>query len=181
MTLIEYLSGLDSYSATQVMELLKKVANAGTSVLFTIHQPSSEVFASFDHLILLNRGHVMYQGAVQKVPTYFENCSHPIPANYNPADWIMTVAQRVEEEDLIRDGFYPQSTLESRNYSELDTSSDKIDLSGSIQIQQATFFTQTRLLFVRELRNLKRDTAAIGKVEFDFLIDYLYFIVFCLI
>ncbi len=158
-----YDSGLDSYSATQVMELLKKVANAGTSVLFTIHQPSSEVFASFDHLILLNRGRVMYQGAVQEVPTYFESCSHPIPANYNPADWIMTVAQRVTERDLMRDGFFPNSSFESRNYSDLDKSGQKIDLNDG-NFKRATFATQSRLLFVREMRNLTRDTASIGKI-----------------
>ena len=64
-------SGLDSFSAVQLCQVLKKVANAGSSVLFTIHQPSSEIFNSFDHLILMNRGRVMYQGAVSAVPEYF--------------------------------------------------------------------------------------------------------------
>ena len=49
-------SGLDSFSAVQLCQVLKKVANAGASVLFTIHQPSSEIFNSFDHLILMNQG-----------------------------------------------------------------------------------------------------------------------------
>ena len=64
-------SGLDSFSALQLCQVLKKVANAGASVLFTIHQPSSEIFNSFDHLILMNRGRVMYQGSVPSVPEYF--------------------------------------------------------------------------------------------------------------
>ena len=51
-------SGLDSFSAVQLCEVLKKVALAGSSVLFTIHQPSSEIFNSFDSLILLNKGRV---------------------------------------------------------------------------------------------------------------------------
>jgi ABC-2 type transporter len=65
------------------------VANAGASVLFTIHQPSSEIFNSFDHLILMNKGRVMYQGPVNQVPEYFGARSNPVPPNYNPADWIM--------------------------------------------------------------------------------------------
>eukprot|EP00957_Ditylum_brightwellii_P093988 7156632-Ditylum_brightwellii.AAC.1 len=82
-------SGLDSFSAVQLVQVLKKVSGAGSSVLFTIHQPSSEVFNSFDHLILLNKGRVMYQGAVAGVPQYFSDQGHPVPPNYNPADWIM--------------------------------------------------------------------------------------------
>jgi ABC-type multidrug transport system ATPase subunit len=82
-------SGLDSYSALQLCQVLKKVANAGTSVLFTIHQPSSEIFYSFDHLILLNKGLVMYEGPVDQVIDYFAARSNPVPANYNPADWVM--------------------------------------------------------------------------------------------
>ena len=82
-------SGLDSFSAVQLCQVLKKVANAGASVLFTIHQPSSEIFASFDHLILMNKGRVMYQGSVRGVPRYFKERGHPNPPNYNPADWIM--------------------------------------------------------------------------------------------
>jgi ABC-type multidrug transport system ATPase subunit len=65
-------SGLDSFSAVQLDQVLKKVAKAGSSVLFTIHQPSSEIFSSFfDHLILMNNGRVMYQGAVTAIPGYF--------------------------------------------------------------------------------------------------------------
>jgi ABC-type multidrug transport system ATPase subunit len=82
-------SGLDSYSAVQLCQVLKKVANAGASVLFTIHQPSSDIFKSFDNLILMNKGRVMYQGPVEEVPAFFAACSNPVPPNYNPADWIM--------------------------------------------------------------------------------------------
>jgi ABC-type multidrug transport system ATPase subunit len=82
-------SGLDSYTAVQLCQVLKKVANAGASVLFTIHQPSSDIFRSFDNLILLNKGRVMYHGPVEDVNAYFAARSNPVPPNYNPGDWIM--------------------------------------------------------------------------------------------
>jgi ABC-type multidrug transport system ATPase subunit len=82
-------SGLDSFSAVQLCQVLKKVANAGSSVLFTIHQPSSEIFNSFDRLILMNKGRVMFQGPVGDVPDYFGQRGFPNPPNYNPADWVM--------------------------------------------------------------------------------------------
>ena len=79
---------MDSFSAVQVCQVLKKVASAGSSVLFTIHQPSSELFESFDSLILLNRGRVMYQGFVSEVSSYFSSHGYPCPDKFNPADWI---------------------------------------------------------------------------------------------
>lgn len=82
-------SGLDAFSAVQVCQVLKKVAHAGASVLFTIHQPSSEIFASFDNLILLNLGRVMYQGPVDDVQGFFRRRGYPCPEKFNPADWIM--------------------------------------------------------------------------------------------
>jgi ABC-type multidrug transport system ATPase subunit len=80
---------LDSFSAVQLCEVLKKVSNAGASVLFTIHQPASEIFSNFDHLILLNKGQIMYAGSVSNVPAFFAMHDYPMPPNYNPADWIM--------------------------------------------------------------------------------------------
>ena len=82
-------SGLDSFSAVQVCKVLKKVASAGSSVLFTIHQPSSELFESFDSLILLNRGRVMYQGLVSEASGFFSCHGYPCPDKFNPAEWIV--------------------------------------------------------------------------------------------
>jgi len=82
-------SGLDSFSAIQLVQVLHKVANAGASVLFTIHQPPSEIFNSLDRLILLTKGRVMYSGSVADIPSYFATCNNPMPERFNPADWIM--------------------------------------------------------------------------------------------
>jgi hypothetical protein len=37
----------------------------------------------------MNKGRVMCQGPASSVPAYFADNGHPIPAHYNPADWIM--------------------------------------------------------------------------------------------
>lgn len=41
-------SGLDSFMAMQVVTLLRELADAGRTVVCTIHQPSSSVFAHFN-------------------------------------------------------------------------------------------------------------------------------------
>jgi ABC-type multidrug transport system ATPase subunit len=163
-------SGLDSFSAVQLCQVLKKVANAGSSVLFTIHQPASEIFNSFDSLILLNKGRVMYNGPVPDVAEYFEVRGHPVPKAYNPADWIMNVAQSVPFNELKEKNFFMEDT---RNIPE--PFSGKIDgkdelgitlterhTSADFDATPVGFGTEVSLLFQRELRNLTRDKAAVG-------------------
>jgi len=158
-------SGLDSYSATQIVQLLKKVANAGTGVLFTIHQPSSEIFNSFDHLILLNYGRVMYQGSVNGVYDFFGERGQPIPERYNPADWIMTVAQRNSKEELESKQFFPS---DDRVLGEALTKTGKVDELGDTShsmegnmsnkdMAKPSTLTQTAMLYKREFLAIKRD------------------------
>ena len=167
-------SGLDSFSAVQLVQVLKKLTHAGSSVLFTIHQPSSEVFNSFDHLILLNKGRVMYDGGIADVPTFFSGRGHPLPPLYNPSDWIMSVAQTVPIEELDRAGFFPgggglrgASTLKTdasnRRHDALGRSMVlRLSRVGDIDERKVSLATQIGMLYVRELRNLKRDTK--GKI-----------------
>lgn len=145
-------SGLDSYSAVQLCQVLKKVANAGASVLFTIHQPSSDIFKSFDNLILMNKGRVMFQGPVEEVPAFCDARSNPVPPNYNPADWIMVrrtsvhnwnyfscifcclkfialqnIAQSIPVKTLSEQGFFP---ADNRDMGEAFTPEDGKDALG---------------------------------------------------
>lgn len=49
-------TGLDARSAVQVLNVLRNVADTGRTVVCTIHQPSYDVFAAFDDLLLLGKG-----------------------------------------------------------------------------------------------------------------------------
>lgn len=180
-------SGLDSFSAVQLCQVLKKVANAGASVLFTIHQPSSEIFNSFDHLILLNKGRVMYEGPVAAVPAYFGARNHPNPENYNPADWIMKVAQSVELEQLGVDGFFPEDEREVEVVREGDEKNqhDAIGITThsvdeDFDARSVGFVTELSWLFRREVTNFRRDksilTAKFGQTTFlSILIGLIFF------
>ena len=55
-------SGLDSASAFFVVQTLRNIAHDGRTVISSIHQPSSEVFALFDDLFLLSGGQTVYFG-----------------------------------------------------------------------------------------------------------------------
>lgn len=58
-------SGLDSASAFFVIQALRNVARSGRTIISSIHQPSSEVFALFDDLLLLSSGETIYFGEAE--------------------------------------------------------------------------------------------------------------------
>lgn len=61
LLLDEPTSGLDSTSAVSLLKLLQSFASEnGKTVITTIHQPSSAVFRSFDRLMMLSEGRVVY-------------------------------------------------------------------------------------------------------------------------
>ncbi|KAG0728523.1 Protein white [Chionoecetes opilio] len=109
-------SGLDSFMAQSVVRAMKRLTGLGKTVIATIHQPSSEVFAMFDRLLLLAEGRVAFLGTVQEAHVFFTRLERPCPSNYNPGDhFIYSLAIRggMEEEcrqfvshvcDSFRDG-----------------------------------------------------------------------------
>eukprot|EP00523_Entomoneis_sp_CCMP467_P003908 CAMPEP_0168742096 /NCGR_PEP_ID=MMETSP0724-20121128/12860_1 /TAXON_ID=265536 /ORGANISM="Amphiprora sp., Strain CCMP467" /LENGTH=679 /DNA_ID=CAMNT_0008789635 /DNA_START=46 /DNA_END=2085 /DNA_ORIENTATION=+ len=151
-------SGLDSFNAVQLCLLLKQVAElGGSSVLLTIHQPSSEILESLDRLILLNSGRVMYQGPISEIPEFFAQCNFPNPPHYNPADWILKVALTHTVDELEQAGFFPnppKATEETSTTGAADFAS-----SGTTGGNRTPGFgKQLKHLLNREEKNLYRNT-----------------------
>ena len=54
-------SGLDSFTAFRICKVLQKLArDQGKTIISTIHQPSSQTFSTFDRLILMADGYIVY-------------------------------------------------------------------------------------------------------------------------
>ncbi|CEG42384.1 atp-binding cassette superfamily [Plasmopara halstedii] len=82
-------SGLDSFMAETVTAQLQQIARDGRTVIATIHQPSSELFALFDQLYLLSDGSTVYQGKASESVNYFASLGFPCPSLMNPTDYFM--------------------------------------------------------------------------------------------
>ena len=89
-------SGLDGQSALTIILLLRKLADAGQSILCTIHQPAAELIETFDSLLLLVRGgKVAYDGpmgskcldAIDHLSKYGRPCGE----TENPAEYFLDV------------------------------------------------------------------------------------------
>lgn len=82
-------SGLDSFMAETVVMQLQQLARDGRTVIATIHQPSSELFALFDRLYLLSDGSSVYHGDASASVAYFASIGYQCPSFVNPSDFFM--------------------------------------------------------------------------------------------
>ncbi|KAF2089160.1 transporter, ABC superfamily [Saccharata proteae CBS 121410] len=83
-------SGLDAYNAFNVVEcLVSLVKNYNRTVVFTIHQPRSNIVALFDQLILLAKGRTVYSGPFSSCQSYFDNLGYSCPPGFNIADYLV--------------------------------------------------------------------------------------------
>ncbi|CCD25961.2 ATP-binding cassette transporter SNQ2 NDAI_0G01850 [Naumovozyma dairenensis CBS 421] len=88
-------SGLDSQSSWAIIQLLRRLADAGQSILCTIHQPSATLFEQFDRLLLLKKGgQTVYFGDIghnsETLLRYFErNGARKCTSKENPAEYIL--------------------------------------------------------------------------------------------
>ncbi|KAJ6104696.1 ABC transporter G family member [Penicillium sp. IBT 18751x] len=83
-------SGLDAYNAFNVVECLVTLAKTyNRTVIFTIHQPRSNIVALFDRLILLAGGRTVYSGPFSTCQQYFDKIGYSCPPGFNIADYLV--------------------------------------------------------------------------------------------
>jgi ABC-type multidrug transport system ATPase subunit/ABC-type multidrug transport system permease subunit len=94
-------SGLDSASAFMVVQVLRRIAQSGSVVIMTIHQPSARILGILDRLLLLSRGRTVYAGTPAGLKPFFAEFGEPIPDNENPAEFALDTIREYERQ---RDG-----------------------------------------------------------------------------
>ncbi|XP_073222746.1 pleiotropic drug resistance protein 1-like isoform X2 [Cicer arietinum] len=147
-------SGLDARAAAVVMRTVRNTVDTGRTVVCTIHQPSIDIFESFDELLLLKQGgQEIYVGPLghhsSKLISYFEGIQgvSKIKDGYNPATWMLEVTTSSKEVELGIDftEVYKNSELYRRNKAlikELSTPApDSNDLHFTSQYSRS-FLTQ---------------------------------------
>jgi ATP-binding cassette, subfamily G (WHITE), eye pigment precursor transporter len=101
-------TGLDSYNAYEVISLLRKLSMQGKVVIFTIHQPSSEIFYLLDRLCILALGKTVYFGPSEKCFDHFESINLPVPSLYNPFEHFMEITNITTVENPKILSLYPE-------------------------------------------------------------------------
>ncbi|KAG1360653.1 ABC transporter G family member 45 [Cocos nucifera] len=103
-------SGLDARAAAIVMRAVRKTVDTGRTVVCTIHQPSIEIFESFDELLLMKRGgQLIYNGSLgplsHNMIQYFEAIPGvpKIKNGQNPAAWMLDITSPAMEYTICTD------------------------------------------------------------------------------
>lgn len=94
-------SGLDSTSAYSVIhELVLLAKREGRTIVFSIHQPRSNIFAEFDELMLLSKGRLVYVGEADQAERHFNKMSYNFPQKANIADGLLDLIVQAEGEGV---------------------------------------------------------------------------------
>jgi ABC-type multidrug transport system ATPase subunit len=160
----EVTTGLDATSALQLIQTLKDLARKGRTIIVTLHQPRSEIWGLFDHLILLTGGSPVYSGPTDSCLSYFEKLGHTLAPFVNPAEYLIDLAaidtrsKELEEQSLAR----VQRLVESWKVSPLGTREKEAvnpeahNIISSV-IGRSSFSRQLRVQTARTLKTTWRD------------------------
>ncbi|RLN90779.1 hypothetical protein BBJ28_00005766 [Nothophytophthora sp. Chile5] len=112
----EISTGLDSAAAFDIIKTQRSLAKAlHRTVVISLLQPSPEIFALFDNVLILNEGRVIYNGAREEAPGYFERLGFTCPPHRDVADFLMDIGtpkQRQYETEARTATAIPRSAIE---------------------------------------------------------------------
>ncbi|KAK8258943.1 hypothetical protein V6Z11_D13G024300 [Gossypium hirsutum] len=79
-------SGLDSTSAFMIVKALQKIAQSGSIVIMSIHQPSYRILGLLDRLIILSNGQILY----------FSEFGYSTPKKENKTEFALDLTWELE-------------------------------------------------------------------------------------
>ncbi|CAN1751000.1 ABC transporter G family member 15 [Linum perenne] len=181
------LSGGEKKRLSIALESLRNIARDGRTIISSIHQPSSEVFALFDDLFLLSSGEPVYFGEAKKAVQFFAQAGFPCPSKRNPSDHFLRCinsdfdaiaatlkgSQKIHDAPGSSDPFMNMATAEIKarlverykrsNYSkETKARIKEISAIEGLEVQrtkgsQASWWKQLMTLTRRSFVNMYRD------------------------
>ncbi|XP_047342129.1 pleiotropic drug resistance protein 2-like [Impatiens glandulifera] len=147
-------SGLDARAAAIVMRTVRNTVDTGRTVVCTIHQPSIDIFESFDELLLMKRGgQIIYNGPLGRhsfhLVEYFESIPEvtKIRTGQNPATWMLEITSSSVESQLSLDfaEIYEKSDLYRRNEQAMEELSKPAAATGSDELYFPSKYSQSFL------------------------------------
>jgi energy-coupling factor transporter ATP-binding protein EcfA2 len=161
-------SGLDGQAAFNTVTFIRKLAAAGQAILVTIHQPSAQLFAQFDKLLLLAKGgKTVYFGDIgdnaATTKNYLSRNGAACPPGANPAEHMIEVVTGAAGKEKDWNQIWLESAEHARLSSEIDmmvshAASIPTTVNDDTNEFAASMWTQTKLVTQRMNISLYRNT-----------------------
>ncbi|XP_055837584.1 ATP-binding cassette sub-family G member 4 [Episyrphus balteatus] len=168
MFLDEPTTGLDSSSCSKVLQLLKKLACQGRTIICTIHQPTAKLFEEFNQVYVLSTGYCVYQGSTKNLVPFLQTIRLPCPMYHNPADYIIELACGEYGNDKVE--ILKLATQNGKSLVWFDKPDQILNSEALIKkypvqkrlnkksLEDTNFFNQLNVLIKRGWIKTKRDT-----------------------
>jgi len=85
-------TGLDSFNAYNLVKILNRLSRNGKILIFTIHQPSSEILDFIDKICIMALGKTVYFGGKKNMFDFFNKINLPFPINFNPFEHLIEMS-----------------------------------------------------------------------------------------
>jgi len=151
-------SGLSSKDSQNVIDLLKELSLKGKLIFVVIHQPSSEIYKTFDKMIILDKGgYLIYYGNPIDAITYFKvqtNQADSGKRSENPEELFNLIEKEVIDEFGRPTGkrqTTPKEWYERYNSHPSKENVEIIQDSPPSSLKRPSIFNQTVLFTVRDL------------------------------
>uniref|UniRef100_A0AAV1TDQ4 ABC transporter domain-containing protein n=1 Tax=Peronospora matthiolae TaxID=2874970 RepID=A0AAV1TDQ4_9STRA len=182
MMMDEISTGLDSATTFDIITMHRSLAKTFCkTVVISLLQPSPEVFALFDNVMILNAGHLVYHGPCAKVQDYFKSLGFECPPTRDIADFLLDLGTSEQyqyevklekERTLIRTPTefalaFEQSSIYAQTLQEMEEPvhpSLVEDMKTTIVVKpefSQKFWASTVLLIYRQFVATKRDTSSL--------------------
>ncbi|KAJ8577783.1 hypothetical protein ON010_g1422 [Phytophthora cinnamomi] len=190
----EISTGLDSAATFDIISMQRSIAKKfHKTVVISLLQPSPEVFALFDNVLMMNEGRIVYNGPREKALSYFENLGFKCPPQRDVADFLMDLGTNKQLQYEVRTNGIPRSVREFSDAFEDSSlygrllidleSSEYLDAVQDNAIRQPEFYqsfgASTLLLVKRQMIMMKREISGlISRLAMNTVMALLYGCVF---
>jgi len=185
-------TGLDSFSALSVIQTMRHLCASGRTIITTIHQPRSNIYALFDMLLLLGAGgRVAYFGSAKDVVQYFSKLNFMCPEFSNPADFLIDITSvdsrndKMEADTKLRLQHILDAYPKSKHNKKKKERIEEIDKQEYAPLTfpygfASNYFYQLGLLSLRSLRGMNREKfvyiiTLIQSCLFAFIIGFVFY------
>jgi len=148
-------SGLDSYTSYLIVGLLQKIARENNVIIiYTIHQPSLDIYKLFDNLLVMDKGKPVYFGKASTAADFYSSLGYPCPIDVTPPNHIIEVALKGGEQvNQTFNNHFLTYTVPEIDIMIQNSQFDPVDR----KVEKAKSWSQFKVLFSRAVKNFFRN------------------------